>query len=154
MAGQQQVVNTRTGKIERVYVDLEAVYPNPTDLREEYSFEELRARHRGWLRKSWKPAQQPQPVNRLLTVAKEREEDSPRENTAGIAENTTVDLSQQSSIIDIGGPDHTLSDITSTKDISKDGKGSRPRRKKVREIKGETQTSMVINRQAGYIANS
>lgn len=46
-------MNPRTGKSEHVFVNLEAVYPNPEVSSSEMSFEELRALHRGWLYKGW-----------------------------------------------------------------------------------------------------
>src|ERR1700709_602308 len=47
-------VNERTGKPESVFVDLEAVYPDGAEHNgEEFCFEELRARHRGWLERDW-----------------------------------------------------------------------------------------------------
>lgn len=49
----QEVRNPKTGKIERVFVNLEAIYPNPNDPNEEMSFEELRAQSRGWSSKDW-----------------------------------------------------------------------------------------------------
>ena len=149
MATQQQVVNARTGKTERVFVNLEAVYPNPSDLSEEYSFEELRARHRGWLSKQWKPAKQNSQQEPGLK--NEYDVDIPRETIVNATENATVDSSQQSLAADAIGADQTLSDIT--RDVSRDGKSTRPRRKKIREIKGETQTSMMIRRQTSINAN-
>lgn len=50
----QQAVNPKTGRLEVVFVHLEKVYPNHADpMAEEYSFEELRAKCRGWLDKDW-----------------------------------------------------------------------------------------------------
>ena len=50
-----ETVNPRTGRVERVFVNLELVYPNADDpMAEEYCFEELRARHRGWVGRDWK----------------------------------------------------------------------------------------------------
>jgi checkpoint serine/threonine-protein kinase len=50
----QQAVNQKTGRLEVVFVDLEKVYPNRDNpMAEEYSFEELRAKHRGWLDHDW-----------------------------------------------------------------------------------------------------
>jgi checkpoint serine/threonine-protein kinase len=50
----QQALNPKTGRLEIVYVDLEKVYPNHDNpMSEEYSFEELRAKHRGWLDHDW-----------------------------------------------------------------------------------------------------
>ncbi|KAF2206418.1 hypothetical protein CERZMDRAFT_8445, partial [Cercospora zeae-maydis SCOH1-5] len=46
---QQCVFNEKTGRLECVYVNLEAVYPETGNLAVEYCFEELRARHRGWM---------------------------------------------------------------------------------------------------------
>jgi checkpoint serine/threonine-protein kinase len=50
----QQAVNPKTGRVEVVFVHLEKVYPNHKDpMSEEYSFEELRAKHRGLLHVDW-----------------------------------------------------------------------------------------------------
>ncbi|KAF2000545.1 hypothetical protein P154DRAFT_598545 [Amniculicola lignicola CBS 123094] len=55
----QQVINPKTGRLEVVFADLTLVYPNYDDpLTEEYSFEELRARHRGWVNADWTPVRQ------------------------------------------------------------------------------------------------
>ena len=43
------------GRTERIFVNLEAIYPNPEVLGTELSLEELRAVHRGWLSKVWEP---------------------------------------------------------------------------------------------------
>ncbi|TKA53383.1 hypothetical protein B0A55_13459, partial [Friedmanniomyces simplex] len=45
------VVNPKTGRQECVFVNLEAVYPQVGTSGAEFCFEELRARHRGWLGK-------------------------------------------------------------------------------------------------------
>ncbi|KAF2711702.1 hypothetical protein K504DRAFT_475472 [Pleomassaria siparia CBS 279.74] len=50
---QQSTVNPRTGRLEVVFVDLEKVYPSTDPTVAENSFEELRARHRGWLSYDW-----------------------------------------------------------------------------------------------------
>ncbi|KAH7091097.1 Mad3/BUB1 homology region 1-domain-containing protein [Paraphoma chrysanthemicola] len=50
----QQAVNPKTGRLEVVFVDLAKVYPNhDSPMSEEYSFEELRAKHRGWMDYDW-----------------------------------------------------------------------------------------------------
>jgi checkpoint serine/threonine-protein kinase len=50
----QQALNLKTGRLEVVFVDLEQVYPNHEDpMSEEYSFEELRAKYRGWMDYDW-----------------------------------------------------------------------------------------------------
>ncbi|KAK5714466.1 protein kinase [Elasticomyces elasticus] len=60
---QQCVVNPKTGRQECVFVNLEAVYPQSGKQGGEFCFEELRARHRGWLDKGWsrpKPRREPE----------------------------------------------------------------------------------------------
>jgi checkpoint serine/threonine-protein kinase len=46
-------VNPSNGKKERVFVDLQAVYPSPEVPGTELSFEEIWAANRGWLDRSW-----------------------------------------------------------------------------------------------------
>ncbi|KAJ5908865.1 hypothetical protein N7495_001547 [Penicillium taxi] len=55
----REAVNPRTGRRERVFVDLESVYPDHNDPTHEVSFEELRAMKRGWMGKSWKGQMDP-----------------------------------------------------------------------------------------------
>lgn len=52
---QRVTVNPKNGRSEHVFVDLEALYPNPNIPGTELCFEELMAGHRGWLDKVWKP---------------------------------------------------------------------------------------------------
>lgn len=47
------IVNPVSGKRERIYVNLEAVYPTPEEPGTELSFEELWAANRGWLDACW-----------------------------------------------------------------------------------------------------
>ncbi|KAM0422969.1 hypothetical protein ACHAPD_001439 [Fusarium lateritium] len=46
-------LHPQTGKKERVFVDLAAVYPTPEEIGTELSFEEIIAANRGWLDHSW-----------------------------------------------------------------------------------------------------
>lgn len=46
-------VNPHTGKKERIFVDLAAIYPTPEEQGTELSFEEIMAANRGWLDESW-----------------------------------------------------------------------------------------------------
>jgi checkpoint serine/threonine-protein kinase len=50
----REAMNPRTGRRERVFVNLEAVYPDYKNPSYEVSFEELRAGSRGWTTKHWK----------------------------------------------------------------------------------------------------
>ncbi|KAI1000578.1 hypothetical protein K3495_g7617 [Podosphaera aphanis] len=52
---QHQVTVNQRGKTERIFVNLEALYPTPNIFGSELSIEELRAGHKGWLSKVWKP---------------------------------------------------------------------------------------------------
>lgn len=47
------IANPQNGKRERIYVNLEAVYPTPEEPGTELSFEELWAANRGWLDACW-----------------------------------------------------------------------------------------------------
>ncbi|KAI1383282.1 Mad3/BUB1 homology region 1-domain-containing protein [Hypoxylon trugodes] len=49
----QVIVNSQSGKRERVFVNLEAIYPTPEEPGTELSFEELWAANQGWLDVSW-----------------------------------------------------------------------------------------------------
>lgn len=49
----QVTVNPSNGKKERVFVDLQAVYPSPEVPGTELSFEEIWAANRGWLDQTW-----------------------------------------------------------------------------------------------------
>lgn len=54
----REAVNPRTGRRERVFVDLESVYPDRSNPAHEVSFEELRAIKRGWMDKDWRKEKQ------------------------------------------------------------------------------------------------
>jgi checkpoint serine/threonine-protein kinase len=59
----REAINPRTGRRERVFVDLESVYPDRTNPAHEISFEELRAMKRGWMDKNW--LQQKEPLQQI-----------------------------------------------------------------------------------------
>jgi checkpoint serine/threonine-protein kinase len=52
---QQQVTVNQNGRTERIFVNLEAIYPTPEVIGSELSLEELRAVSRGWVSKIWQP---------------------------------------------------------------------------------------------------
>ncbi|KAL8692705.1 MAG: hypothetical protein Q9218_002326 [Villophora microphyllina] len=132
LAEQQQITNPRTGKIERVFVNLEAVYPNPEDPAEEYSFEELRARSRGWANRNWAVERSQAQIQELLinadedpSLAVEKVEPS---NTTN--ENTTEEAVSHA---------QTMEPVP-IEDMTQGTKARKSRRTKVMEVKGETQT--------------
>lgn len=55
----REAINPRTGRRERVFVDLESVYPDRTNPEHEMSFEELRAIKRGWMDRNWQQQKEP-----------------------------------------------------------------------------------------------
>ena len=133
----QQVVNARTGKIERVFVNLAAVYPIHGDQSVEISFEELRAESRGWLSKDWSAPSffhigpspeayisEPTTRTQIESQLDRQSEDNPlsRYEMPCPSEETTTNL------------------VTSGEQDAKAKKSIRARKMKVMEIKGETQT--------------
>ena len=132
-------MNPRTGKTERVFVNLEAVYPNPEDHDEEYSFEELRAKHRGWLHKSWIEEKR---FSEVIGNDAEQLIDDVIGFEPDLGGDATFAMDPKRYLnIDIDAADHTLSDSTTTlKEGSREGREPRQRKKKVMEVKVETQT--------------
>ncbi|KAI4093374.1 MAG: hypothetical protein LQ344_002962 [Seirophora lacunosa] len=136
LAEQQQTTNPKTGKVERVFVNLEAVYPNPNDPTEELSFEELRAKSRGWLDRNWtaekRRARDQEPLIHEQAV------DSLSLNTmepeASTAELNKVDETSQNTTEQLIEPPAAVEDVT------QGTKARRNRRPKVMEVKSETQT--------------
>lgn len=135
------VVNPKTGKAERVFVNLEAVYPNEDDPSEEFSFEELRAMSRGWAARDWKrrPASplrmisiniQPSPVKGEVDTRKEIEELSHDVDRKLILDN------ENSS--DLGASAGKQAE-------AKDTKVTKPKRIKIREVKQEVQTGKYLS---------
>ena len=135
-------MNPRTGKVERVFVNLEAVYPNPNDSNEEYSFEELRAKHRGWLDRSWlrKTVQkQPKELNKQY---EECFDDVPLAQGVDAEEDDILALNirERLSIAD-EGTDQGQSEMATEDDGSRDDRSTRPRKKRIMEVRAEAQTS-------------
>ena len=136
-ADQQQVTNARTGKIERVFVSLEAVYPNENNHSEEMSFEELRAMSRGWMNRDWAAARKESPAQ-----ASQNCEAEDRLSTAASTEQATASLRCARSKPETQGDSNTQLETTIAVDIAGGGRNGRPKKTKIMEVKGETQTSM------------
>ena len=136
-ADQQQTVNARTGKIERVFVDLEAVYPNDNDLNEEMSFEELRAKSRGWLDRDWA-------AESKQRMAEESQSRASSMLVMVTAAETQADAEIMPDVQSQPGTQDsttTLLDNTIAVDIGRASKGGRTKKMKIKEVRGETQTS-------------
>jgi len=161
MRQQQSAVNPKTGRLEVVFVDLEQVYPNTDDpLAVENSFEELRARHRGWLKYDWaairrekeaklnkvveaSPASKPLKPKLVPLAPKKLVEQAPKPQTVplkgGIEDNLILnDENQPPSAVE-------MEKAKAAKKARREERANRTRKIKVmevREIRGETQTSI------------
>ncbi|CAL5874975.1 uncharacterized protein PFLUO_LOCUS9278 [Penicillium psychrofluorescens] len=120
----REAVNPRTGRRERVFVDLESVYPDPSNPANEVSFEELRALKRGWVNKKW--SSQKGPLQQISGNAGGVDVQSGKPKPSPVDEELVVRDDRHSQSHDQEGPHE-----------SKSGKS---RKLKVKEVKGETQT--------------
>ncbi|KAL6714595.1 protein kinase [Lecanora helva] len=133
-ADQQQTVNAKTGKIERVFVNLEVVYPD--DGNEEMSFEELRAKSRGWLDRDW------------ASKSRQKQRSPQNAQKEPVVEPTEVDpipFESQSTQDTQSGPDlhdspNSTLENTISVDLTREGRSGKPKKTKIREVKGATQT--------------
>jgi checkpoint serine/threonine-protein kinase len=121
------VTVNQKGRTERIYVNLEAIYRTPDVVGTELSVEELRAGHRGWLSKVWKPELPPKKI--------------PDDLLQGVNEESSIiteELSREVSEKLIIACDPVMLDENgATKETSREGKG---RRMKIKEV-NETQIS-------------
>lgn len=110
-------------------MNLEAVYPNPSKPSEEFSFDELRARHRGWSDKVWRDDNLKMlkaisgNVQKVETVDKARVDELAKEF-------------EQKAVVDDA-------ELTQPSTQSQDLKPPKQKKLRVREIKQETQTGML-----------
>jgi len=135
------VTNAKTGKIERVFVNLEAVYPNPDNPDEEMSFEELRAQSRGWLNRDW--GAERRAARQAASVLSSLPE--PISSPASAIEDMGGNTQESQPAIEAALRTDRRVEATSGKDTGREGKPSRPKKMKVMEVKGETQTSRSLN---------
>lgn len=121
-------------------MNLEAVYPNEND-SEEISIEELRAKSRGWLNRDWAAESKQRIVEKpLKTIV--------HEPNPSLLTETRVDPELVQDVhSQPGTQDSTtiLLDSTIAVDIGRGGKGPRPKKMKMKEVRSETQTSMTQN---------
>lgn len=156
----QQAVNPRTGRLEVVFVDLEQVYPNRDDpMSEEYSFEELRANHRGWLNRDWAAIrrQEQEEARRVAEAALPRES---KPKPAALAPKQVDEQPPKPKTVPLKGSvddENAFNDENtppSREDLEKAKAARRARREEksnrtrkikvmeVKEVRGETQTGM------------
>ncbi|KAL9592414.1 MAG: hypothetical protein Q9179_006744, partial [Wetmoreana sp. 5 TL-2023] len=137
LAEQQQITNSKTGKIERVFVNLEAVYPNTNNPTEEFSFEELRARFRGWTERNWATERKQEKCQELANRESQEQPLLPSIDEADISipENARQEPISQCTT-------ERKVETEPVEDMTQGTKARKVRRTKVMEVKGETQTSM------------
>ena len=115
-------------------MELEAIYPNIDNPNEEMSFEELRAASRGWSDRDWATeSKQRIPALSQASVVEQRA----AETQPMVDEADEADLEQP----DAKDSPSTRLDATIAVDLGRGSKVERPKKMKIREIKGETQTS-------------
>ncbi|KAL2362440.1 hypothetical protein RJZ56_004659 [Blastomyces dermatitidis] len=132
---EKESTNPRTGKVERVYVNLEAIYPDPENPLVEMSLEELRAFSRGWMDKDWSK-QEIEPLKEISANVPYRDPPTYGHGEDGMAKNMSTQLKDKLVIHEQSPQPGDPQGV----EVNRDGKGSKSRRLKVREIKGETQT--------------
>lgn len=125
----REAVNPRTGRRERVFVDLESVYPDYRNPAHEVSFEELRAMKRGWMSTNWRSHKEP--LQQISGNAGGAERHSAKLD-GSISENDLPEQFDEKLTIN-GQPSRTQQ-----QDTTHESKSGKSRRFKVQ---GETQTS-------------
>ncbi|PLB41180.1 putative checkpoint protein kinase (SldA) [Aspergillus candidus] len=118
----REAVNPRTGRRERVFVNLDAVYPDIANPCNEVSFEELRAMNRGWMNKNWRAQKEP---------------------LRQITGNEQVDPSLDRDLPEQFHHKLTVKDVdphAAEHDAVMEKKSKKAQKLKLREVKGETQT--------------
>lgn len=132
------MTNSRTGKVERVFVDLQAVYPNANDSNEEMSFEELRAQSRGWLSVDW-AAENKRVAARDSMITEDLQQKSLSPVPVSVLEDVMNQPMQHSDFESqrTGSQDYVIEEAR-----AQETKIGRPKKIKIMEVKAETQTSM------------
>ena len=118
-------------------MNLEAVYPNENG-SEEISIEELRAKSRGWLDMDWATESKQRIIEKSLEMI-EHEPNFALLTETGVGAELVQDVHSQPGTQD---STTTLLDTTIAVDIGRGGKGARPKKMKIKEVRSETQTSM------------
>lgn len=119
-------------------MNLEAVYPNDNAPNEEMSFEELRAKSRGWLNRDWAVESK----QRIAGISQTKSAEEPDPATFPENEEGIVVGQETQHKPDIYSSPSTQNETTVSVNLGREGKAGRPKKTKIMEVKGETQTSM------------
>lgn len=142
------MINPKTGRPERVFVNLDAVYPKANDSTVEMSFEELRAAKRGWLSKTRQRSSSPnrhlQKTNgnkaAMVSAAATRSQSPPsREATSCQVDVLAQDLKTKVSLDE--EPTQNTQSFIEQKADREEQRPAKVKKMKIREIRQETQTS-------------
>lgn len=141
------MTNPKTGKVERVFVNLEAVYPTINDVVKEMSFEELRAKSRGWLGRDWAAENRQEIDNGRQRLSTENHELHQNTSKGQSIERESESQSQQDGQTGTDRQESRGTGLENTLNVEsgREGRTGRPRKSKMREVKGETQTSRAPN---------
>ena len=120
-----------------MYVDLELIYPEDQISHGEMSFEELRAKARGWYGRQWDNTSS---SPRLESINNSEIAISGPVSVAA-AETNPPRLSMKAGVQETQSSPGVPSEDTTAPDVSREEKDARMRRTRVKEVKGETQTS-------------
>lgn len=131
-------VNCKTGKAERVFVNLEAVYPNPADHAEEMSFDELRAIRRGWADKDWRKEN----MTTLQAISGNAERSPPSLDNVCM-EKLSIAFEEKVSL-DGNETSQQSTPAREGQSPSQKIKPTKQKKIKIREIKQETQTGKIL----------
>ncbi|KAN0068128.1 hypothetical protein V8E54_013698 [Elaphomyces granulatus] len=129
----REAVNPRTGRRERVFVNLEAVYPHHHDPTYGMSFEELRAISRGWMDKDWRSQRRTLKEVSGNTACRQLSSVNEKESASDGLLAAVVDKS-----LTLWDSNSHQMETTVNQTENCDGKTSKARKIKVREVKGET----------------
>ncbi|KAK8242545.1 Mad3/BUB1 homology region 1-domain-containing protein [Phyllosticta capitalensis] len=154
----QESVNPRSGKVERCFVNLEAVYPDFENSNgEEFCFEELRAAHRGWMKHDWaeinRQAAERQRQERAKKESQERKALKPKDPqvlqpkevpqpAAALAKSLKQTVVPLNDVNDENAPP-SQEEIQRAKMLKKqrrEERANRTRKIEVMEVRGETKT--------------
>lgn len=139
-----------------MFVNLEAVYPNSDDpYAEEYSFEELRARHRGWLDYDWAAVRREeeetarQREQAVIHIHEDEESSADRirsqQAAAFLAKGLQVSLplndTQDENDENAVPSQEEIEKARLAKKLRREERANRTRKIKVTEVRAETQTS-------------
>ncbi|KAJ9648780.1 protein kinase [Coniosporium tulheliwenetii] len=144
-----QSVNPKTGRTEHVFVNLEMVYPDASDpAAAEFCFEELRARHRGWLEHDWAAIRREEEARKQQVIeeaeAAERAKLEAKVRSKGAAAVLSQEL-QKLALNDENDENappsqEEIEKARLAKQRRREERANRTRKIRVMEVRGETQT--------------